>query len=127
MAIKLHPGFAVHPGAWLRAEMIEPHGLSVTDAAANAFLIGDQYGVVAQGDKDRKQQINIWLITRAGLEVVSLLPPTDERFALREAAQWIQKVGINKIVLGRSIKNRSQVTVVPQEIIWENSEDIVES
>nr|WP_293992291.1 HigA family addiction module antitoxin [Sphingomonas sp.] len=33
-AIKLHPSFAVHPGAWLGAEMIEPHGLSVTDAAA---------------------------------------------------------------------------------------------
>lgn len=25
---------AVHPGAWLRAEVVEPHGLSVTDAAA---------------------------------------------------------------------------------------------
>jgi plasmid maintenance system antidote protein VapI len=34
MAIKLHPSFAVHPGAWLRAEVVVPHGLSVTDAAA---------------------------------------------------------------------------------------------
>lgn len=34
MAIKLHSSFAVHPSAWLRAEVIEPHGLSVTDAAA---------------------------------------------------------------------------------------------
>ncbi|HEX4693387.1 hypothetical protein [Sphingomonas sp.] len=34
MAIKVHLSFAVHPGAWLRAEMVEPHGLSVTDAAA---------------------------------------------------------------------------------------------
>lgn len=33
MAIKLHASFAVHPGTWLRSEIIEPHGLSVTVAA----------------------------------------------------------------------------------------------
>lgn len=34
MAIKLHSSSAVHPAGWLRTEMIEPYGLSVTDAAA---------------------------------------------------------------------------------------------
>lgn len=33
MAIKLHSSFAVHPGAWLRTEIVEPYGLSVTVAA----------------------------------------------------------------------------------------------
>ena len=33
MAITLHPSFAVHPGAWLRTEIVEPHGLSVTIVA----------------------------------------------------------------------------------------------
>jgi addiction module HigA family antidote len=33
MTIKLHPSLAVHPGAWLRAEIVAPHGLSVTLAA----------------------------------------------------------------------------------------------
>lgn len=33
MAITLHKSFAVHPGEWLRSEIIEPHGLSVTIAA----------------------------------------------------------------------------------------------
>lgn len=33
MAIKLHPSFSVHPGDWLRTEIVEPHGLSVTVAA----------------------------------------------------------------------------------------------
>jgi addiction module HigA family antidote len=33
MAIKLHSSFAVHPGAWLRTEIVEPHGLNVTVAA----------------------------------------------------------------------------------------------
>lgn len=33
MAIKLHGSIAVHPGAWLRAEIVEPAGLSVTALA----------------------------------------------------------------------------------------------
>jgi antitoxin HigA-1 len=33
MAIRISSTFAVHPGDWLRTEIIEPHGLSVTDAA----------------------------------------------------------------------------------------------
>jgi addiction module HigA family antidote len=35
MAIKLHDSFAIHPGSWLRSEIIEAHGLSVTDAASH--------------------------------------------------------------------------------------------
>jgi antitoxin HigA-1 len=38
MAITLHPSFAVHPGAWLRSEIVEPHGLSVTAAAAKLHV-----------------------------------------------------------------------------------------
>ena len=29
MAIKLHASFAVHPGEWLKAEIVQPYGLSV--------------------------------------------------------------------------------------------------
>ena len=33
MAIKLHSSFAVHPGEWLRTEIVDPAGLSVTALA----------------------------------------------------------------------------------------------
>jgi len=33
MAIKMHPSLAVHPGHWLKTEIIEAHRLSVTEAA----------------------------------------------------------------------------------------------
>lgn len=33
MAIKLHKSFAVHPGEWLRAELVEPSGLKITQVA----------------------------------------------------------------------------------------------
>ncbi|MFN3725865.1 MAG: hypothetical protein ACK4SZ_06130 [Allosphingosinicella sp.] len=31
LAIKLHDSFAVHPGLWLHAEIVEPAGLSVAN------------------------------------------------------------------------------------------------
>ena len=56
MAIKLHSSFAVHPGVWLRAEIVAPHGLSVTDAAAKLHvtrqamsnLLGGRAGLSAE-------------------------------------------------------------------------------
>ncbi|TCP71609.1 HigA family addiction module antitoxin [Sphingomonas sp. PP-CE-1G-424] len=56
MAIKLHASFAVHPGAWLRAEVVAPHGLSVTDVAAKlrvtrqamSNLLGSRAGLSAE-------------------------------------------------------------------------------
>ena len=33
MAIKLSPFFAVHPGVWLREEIVEPKNLSITELA----------------------------------------------------------------------------------------------
>ena len=33
MAIRISSSFAVHPGDWLRSEIVEPHELNVTAAA----------------------------------------------------------------------------------------------
>ena len=41
MAIKLHQSFAVHPGEWLRTEIVEPSGINVT-------CLADHLGVSRQ-------------------------------------------------------------------------------
>ena len=33
MAVTVSSAFAIHPGDWLRSEIVEAHGLNVTDAA----------------------------------------------------------------------------------------------
>jgi antitoxin HigA-1 len=33
VAVRISSAFAIHPGDWLRTEIVEPHGLSVTGAA----------------------------------------------------------------------------------------------
>ena len=35
MAMQMHPSLAVHPGAFLRGEIVEPAGLNVTRLAAH--------------------------------------------------------------------------------------------
>ena len=56
MKITIHASFAVHPGSWLRAELVQPHGLSVTEAAqklrvtrqAMSNLLGGRAGLSAE-------------------------------------------------------------------------------
>jgi addiction module HigA family antidote len=35
MAIKIHPSIHVHPGPWLRRQIVEPHGINVKDLAVH--------------------------------------------------------------------------------------------
>ena len=41
MAMTLHPSLAVHPGDWLKSEIVEPHGVSINRLAA-AFHVTRQ-------------------------------------------------------------------------------------
>lgn len=38
MPMKLHARFALHTDPWLKRQIVEPHGLSVTDAAARLHV-----------------------------------------------------------------------------------------
>lgn len=56
MAIRLHSSFAVHPGVWVREEIVAPRGLSVTALAdalnvtrqATSSLLNGRAGLSAQ-------------------------------------------------------------------------------
>jgi antitoxin HigA-1 len=56
MAIKISAFFAVHPGVWLREEIVGPNGLSVTDLAkhfnvsrqAMSMLLNGRAGLTAE-------------------------------------------------------------------------------
>jgi antitoxin HigA-1 len=56
MAVSISPFFSVHPGVWLREEMVEPNHLSVTDLAkhfkvsrqAMSMLLNGRTGLTAE-------------------------------------------------------------------------------
>ncbi len=35
MALPMHPSLAVHPGDWLKSEVVDPHGVSINRLAAS--------------------------------------------------------------------------------------------
>ena len=49
MAIKLHHSIYVHPGPWLKAEILEPHNLSVTEAAARLGVSRQNMSMLLNG------------------------------------------------------------------------------
>jgi len=49
MAIKLHDSMFVHPGPWLRSELIDAHGLTIVDAAARLGVTRQSLSPVLNG------------------------------------------------------------------------------
>ena len=73
MAITLHSSFAVHPGEWLRAEMIEPHGLSVTTTAEKLHVTRQAMSSLLNGRAGLSAEMAIRFEKAFGLRADTLL------------------------------------------------------
>lgn len=73
MAIKLHKSFAVHPGEWLRAEIIEPAGLSVTDAAERLHVTRQAMSNLLNGNAGLSAEMAIRFEKAFGLRAETLM------------------------------------------------------
>jgi antitoxin HigA-1 len=49
MAIKLHSSIYVHPGPWLKAEMVEPFGMTVTEVAVHFGISRQNMSMLLNG------------------------------------------------------------------------------
>ena len=73
MAITLHPSFAVHPGVWLRTEIVEPHGFSVTAAAAKLRVTRQAMSNLLNGNAGLSAEMAIRFEKAFGLKADTLL------------------------------------------------------
>ena len=73
MAIKLHDSFAVHPGPWLRAEIVEPHGLSVTAAAEHLGVTRPAMSNLLNGHAGLSAEMAIRFEQAFGLSAATML------------------------------------------------------
>lgn len=73
MAIKLHSSFAVHPGLWLRAEIVESHGLNVTEAAAKLHVTRQAMSNLLNGHAGLSADMAIRFEKAFGLSADTLL------------------------------------------------------
>lgn len=110
MAIKLHPSFAVHPGAWLRAEIAWPHGLSVTGAAetlrvtrqAMSYLLNGRAGLSAEMSIRFEKAFGVrtahdLALTREGVDGILVEPaPGYERPKAVQKTDIVAGQGLNE-------------------------------
>ena len=73
MPIKLHTSFAVHPGEWLRTEIVEPHGLSVTTAAQRLGVTRQAMSNLLNGNAGLSAEMAIRFEKAFGLAAETML------------------------------------------------------
>ena len=73
MAIKLHDSFAVHPGEWLRAEIVGPAGLSVTALAERLHVTRQSASNLLNGNAGLSAEMAIRFEKAFGLKADTLM------------------------------------------------------
>lgn len=73
MAIKLHSSFAVHPGAWLRSEIVEPYGLNVTEVAEHLHVTRQAMSNLLNGNAGLSAEMAIRFEKAFGIRAGTLL------------------------------------------------------
>lgn len=73
MAIKLHASMAVHPGGWLRRQVIEPHGLTVKRAAEVLHVSRPALSNLLNANADLSAKMAIRFEKVFGLDATTLM------------------------------------------------------
>ena len=96
MAIKLHPSFAVHAGVWLRTEIVEPHGLTVSAAAEKLGVSRQAMSSLLNGRAGISVEMAIRFEKAFGLRADSLLR-MQAAHDLAEARRHEKDIKVEKI------------------------------
>lgn len=96
MAIKLHPSFAVHAGVWLRTEIVEPHGLTVSAAAEKLGVSRQAMSSLLNGRAGISAEMAIRFEKAFGLKADSLLR-MQAAHDLAEARRHEKDIKVEKI------------------------------
>ncbi|NNM76615.1 HigA family addiction module antidote protein [Sphingomonas sp. ID1715] len=73
MAIKIHPSNYIHPGLWLRTEIVEPSGLSVTELAGRLGVTRQALSTLLNGRAGLSAEMSIRFEKAFGLSADTLL------------------------------------------------------
>ena len=96
MAIKLPPSFAVHAGVWLRTEIVEPHGLTVSAAAEKLGVSRQAMSSLLNGRAGISAEMAIRFEKAFGLRADSLLR-MQAAHDLAEARRHEKDIKVEKI------------------------------
>jgi addiction module HigA family antidote len=73
MAITIHPSIHVHPGPWLKRQVVEPHGIAVKDLAAHFSVSRQNLSNVLNGHTALTAEMAIRFEQAFGLKADTLI------------------------------------------------------
>ena len=97
MAIKIHPSFGVHPGEWLRTEIVEPHGLSVTVAAEKLGVTRQAMSNLLNGNAGLSAEMAIRFEKAFGLSADTLLR-MQAAHDLAQARAYEKNIKVERVI-----------------------------
>ena len=96
MAIKLHPAMAVHPGPWLRRNVVAPYGLTVTELADRLHVTRPNLNNLLNGKADLSPSMALKFEAAFGVGAETLLR-MQTAHDLAEAREGIGAVQVERI------------------------------
>jgi len=96
MAIKLHRSFAVHPGLWLREEVVEPAGLNVTGLADHLGVSRQAMSKLLNGHQGLSAEMAIRFEKAFGL-VADTLMRMQSAHELAEARAHEDEIEVERV------------------------------
>ena len=73
MAVRLHASHHIHPGRWLAIEIVEAHGLSVSDAASRLHVTRQALSALLNGRADLSPTMAIRFEKVFGIDAETIL------------------------------------------------------
>ena len=96
MAIKLHSIFAVHPGSWLRTEVVEPSGLKVTELADHLDVSRQSMSKLLNGHQGLSAEMAIRFEKAFGLMAETLMR-MQSAHELAEAWAYEDEIAVERV------------------------------
>lgn len=98
MALRMHPSLAVHVGDWLKTEIVDPAGLSVTALAAHFGVSRQALSTLLNGNASLSADMAIRFEKAFGVKADTLLR-MQTSYELAQARMREAEIRVGKLAL----------------------------
>ena len=96
MPLSMHPSLTVHPGEWLRTEIVKPHGLTVIDTAAKLRVTRQAMSALLNGHAGLSAKMAIRFEKAFGLKADTMLR-MQTAYDLAQVRAWEREIVVDRV------------------------------
>ena len=97
MAMTMHPSLAVHPGDWLKSEVVDPHGVSINRLAACFHVTRQTLSNLLNGHTGLSADMAIRFEKAFGIKADTLMR-MQTTFAMAQARARADDILVDKVL-----------------------------